>query len=391
MPKPTFALSHIAAAIAALLVAYGSAAVIVYQAATSFGANTAQIGSWFTSLSLACGTLTLFLSYRYKAPIMVAWCTPGAALMVGIQGVHLPEAIAAFMFAGALMLFISVTGLFNRLVSLIPKTLASAMLAGILINFGAKVFVGMEHQTLLVAMMLLTYLISKIRYARYSLLFMLLIGFTTAYQLDLLAIEKLTWRAPELVWVTPDFNFQVMISVGIPLFITSLVTQNVPAITILRMHGYTLVPDKPLVTWSSIGTLLMAPFGAFKINLAAISSAITMGSDVDPDTHKRYIANIWLAVFYFIVACFGGAVVSLFNALPKELLLSLAGIAIFGTLTNNITQAWSDESTREASLITLLTSASGMTLLGIGSAFWGLLFGLMVYHLNHYIETKKRA
>lgn len=390
MPKPIFSASHFAAAIAAILVSYGSAAVIIYQAALSFGATTAQISSWFTSLSLACGAFTLFLSLRYKAPIMIAWCTPGAALMVGIQGVQLPEAVAAFLFAGALMLFVSVTGLFNRLVSLIPKTLASAMLAGILINFGSKVFVAMEHQTLLVAMMLLTYLFSKIRYARYSLLFMLLIGFGTAYQLDLLKFDQLVWRPPQLVWVTPDFNLQVMISVGIPLFITSLVTQNVPAITILRMHGYTQVPDQPLVTWSSLGTLLMAPFGAFKVNLAAISSAITMGSDVDPDPNKRYLANVWLGALYFVVACFGGAVVSLFDALPQELLFSLAGIAIFGTLLNNISQAWSDEPTREASLITLLASASGMTLLGIGSAFWGLLLGIMVYHLNQYIERKKK-
>ncbi len=390
MVKPTFSASHFAAALTAILVSYGSAAVIIYQAASSFGATPSQISSWFTSLSLACGVLTLFLSLRYKTPIMVAWCTPGAALMVGMQGIQLPDATAAFVFAAALMFFFSITGLFNRLAALIPKTLASAMLAGILINFGSKVFVAMEEQTLLVALILITFLLSKIRFARYSLLFMLIIGFTTAYHLDLLKLEQLTWSPPQLVWVTPSFNLQAMISVGVPLFITSLVTQNVPAMAILRMHGYTNVPDKPLVTSSSLATMLMAPFGAFKVNLAAISSAITMGSDVDPDPSKRYMANVWLAILYFIMALLGGAVVSLLNALPSALLLSLAGIAIFGTLLSNISQAWSEEATREASLITLLASASGMTLLGIGSAFWGLLIGIMVYHLNQYIERKKK-
>lgn len=390
MVKPTFSASHFAAALTAILVSYGSAAVIIYQAASSFGATPPQISSWFTSLSLACGVLTLFLSLRYKTPIMVAWCTPGAALMVDMQGIQLPEATAAFIFAAALMFFFSVTGLFNRLATLIPKTLASAMLAGILINFGSKVFIAMEEQTLLVALMLMTFLLSKIRFARYSLLFMLIIGFTTAYHLDLLKLEQLTWSPPQLVWVAPSFNLQAMISVGVPLFITSLVTQNVPAMAILRMHGYTTVPDKPLVISSSLATMLTAPLGAFKVNLAAISSAITMGSDVDPDPSKRYMANVWLAILYFIMALLGGAVVSLLNALPSALLLSLAGIAIFGTLLSNISQAWSEEATREASLITLLASASGMTLLGIGSAFWGLLIGIMVYHLNQYIERKKK-
>lgn len=390
MVKPIFSASHFAAALTAILVSYGSAAVIIYQAASSFGATPTQISSWFTSLSLACGVLTLCLSLRYKVPIMIAWCTPGAALMVGMQGISLPAATAAFIFAAALMLFFSLTGLFNRLAALIPKTLASAMLAGILINFGSKVFVAMQEQTLLVTLMLITFLFSKIRFARYSLLFMLIIGFSTAYHLNLLKLEALTWSPPQLVWVTPEFNLQAMISVGVPLFITSLVTQNVPAMAILRMHGYNNIPDKPLVSSSSIGTILMAPFGAFKVNLAAISSAITMGNDVDSDPNKRYMANVWLAFLYFIMAFLGGAVVSLLNALPSALLLSLAGIAIFGTLLNNITQAWSEEPTREASLITLLASASGMTLLGIGSAFWGLLIGIVVYHLNQYIERKKK-
>ncbi|NOL49144.1 benzoate/H(+) symporter BenE family transporter [Pelistega europaea] len=390
MTKPILSASHFAAAVAALLVSYGSSAVIIYQAALSFGSTPIQINSWFTSLGIACGLLTLGLSLKYKTPIMVAWCTPGAALMVGMTGIPLSEATGAFLFAGALMLFFSLTGLFNRLVSLIPKTLACAMLAGILINFGSRVFVSVETQPLLVGMMLLTYLLSKIRFPRYSLMFMLLIGFGCAYFLDLLNLDHIRWNNPQLVWLNPSFNLQVIISVGIPLFITSLVTQNVPAMTILKMYRYDNIPEKPLVSSSALATVLMAPFGAFMVNLAAISAAITMGDDVDPDPKKRYIANIWLAVLYFLAAVLGGTIVSVFDALPKELLTALAGIAIFGTLLSNLLQAWNDEPTREASLITLLTSASGMTLLGIGSAFWGLIFGIMVYHLNLYVQRQKR-
>lgn len=391
MTKPTLSASHFAAALAALLVSYGSSAVIVYQAALSFNSTPAQINSWFTSLSIACGLLTLIFSVKYKAPVMIVWSTPGAALMVGMQGIPLSDAVGAFIFTGLLMFFFALTGLFKHLSAMIPKTLACAMLAGILINFGSKVFVSMEQQTLLVSLMLVTYLLSKIRFARYSLLFMLVVGFSCSYFLDLLHLEKLHWEAPQLVWLDPAFNMQAIISVGIPLFITSLVTQNVPAMTILRMHHYDKVPETPPISGAALTTAILAPFGTYTVNLAAISAAITMGPDVDPDPKKRYIANIWLAGLYFIMAILGGMLVSIFEALPKEFLMALAGIAIFGTLLSNMIQAWDDEPTREASLITLLASASGMSLLGIGSAFWGLVFGTMVYHLNQYIQRKRAA
>lgn len=381
-----FSSSHLAAAIAAILVSYGSSAVIVYQAALAFAATPEQINSWFTSLGLACGLLTLIMSFKYKAPIMFAWCTPGAALMVSLTGIPMGEAVMAFIFAGALMLVVSLTGFFDRIVALIPRTLASAMLAGILINFGSRVFTSMESQTVLVVLMLLTYLLSKFRFARYSLLLMLVVGFGYAYMMDLLNLDALQWQAPTLVWLEPSFNLQSIISVGIPLFITALVSQNVPGMAILRAYQYD-TPGKPLINSSALATVLLAPFGAFMVNLAAISASLTLGKEVDPNPNTRYRANILMAFFYLILAACGGAVVSLFTALPSELLWALAGIAIFGTLISNIDSAWSEPSTREASLITLLASASGMTLWGIGSAFWGLLIGVGVYHLNQKIKS----
>lgn len=381
----SFSSAHIAAAIAAILVSYGSSAVIIFQAAQTFGSTPQQINSWFTALGLGCGLLTLFLSWRYKAPVMVAWSTPGAAMMVGMSGVSLSEAVGAFVFAAALMLLVSASGFFGRLVAMIPKTLAAAMLAGILINFGSKVFVSMQSQTVLVLLMLTTYLLSKIRFPRYSILLMLVAGFAYAALAGLLHLENLRWQAPTLQWLAPEFKLGTLISVGVPLFIATLVTQNVPGIAVMRAYDYT-TPATPLINATALGSVLLAPFGAFMMNLAAISAAITMGRDVDPDPQKRYLANIWLSMFYFILAALGGMVVSLFAALPSELLWALAGIAIFGTLLANLIGAWEDESTREASLITLLTSASGMTLLGVGSAFWGLVFGILVYHLNRTLQ-----
>lgn len=381
-----FTSNHLAAAIAAIIVAYGSSAVIVFQAAQALGGTPEQINSWFTSLGLGCGLLTLLYSWKLKTPIMFAWCTPGAALMVSMTHIPMNEAVMAFIAAAILMLIVSITGFFDRLVNLIPRTLASAMLAGILINFGSKVFVSMQSQTILVLLMLLTYLLSKFRFARYSLLLMLAVGFTYAYVMGLLNLSALRWQVPTLVWLAPSFNLQSIISIGIPLFITALVSQNVPGMAVLRAYHYT-TPGAKMVNGSAIGTLLLAPFGAFMINMAAISASLTMGKEVDPNPTHRYRANIIMAIFYLLLAGCGGVVVTLFAALPGELLWSLAGIAIFGTLITNIDNAWSDPSTREASLITLLASASGMTLFGIGSAFWGLVIGVMVYHLNRRIKS----
>ena len=375
-----FSSSHLAAAIAALLVSYGSSAVIIYQAALAFGATPGQIASWFTVLGLGCGILTWGLSMRYQAPVMMAWCTPGAALMVGSSGVPLAQAVSAFMFAGALMLLVSASGWFDRLVKLVPATLASAMLAGILINFGSKVFTAMQSQTLLVVIMLAMYLISKIRWPRYSILLMLLAGFGYAAAAGLLN-GGWEWRAPTLEWVTPQWHLGNILSVGLPLFIAALATQNVPGIAIMRAYGYD-TPAKPLINSASALTVLLAPFGAFMINLAAISAAICMGSDVDKHPSRRYLANVLLGGLYFVMAAAGGMVVSVFSALPAPLLAALAGIAIFGTLQTNLINAWQDEATREASLITLLAAASGMTLFGLGSAFWSLVLGVAVYHLN---------
>lgn len=387
MPKLTdFSASHFAAAVAAFLVSYGSSAVIIYQAALAFGASPSQIVSWFTALALVCGALTLGLSLRYKAPVMIAWCTPGAAVLAGLEGIALNDAVTGFMAAAAAMWLVSAFGWFDRLVRMIPAPLAAAMLAGILINFGSRVFGAMGSQTALVLIMLAVFFLTKIRLPRYSILLMLAAGFGYAAWAGLIDWSRLVWRNPVLEWVSPGLHLGHMVSVAVPLFIASLATQNVPGMAVLRSYGYQ-TPARPLVESSAAGTLLAAPFGAFMVNLAAISAAICMGSDVDKKPERRYLATVLLGVIYLLMAAAGGVTVAMFTALPAELMAALAGIAVFGTLQANLVAAWQHENSREAALVTLLASASGMTLLGIGSAFWGLVLGLAVYHLN--LKTAK--
>lgn len=388
--KYRFAPSHFAASLSMLIVSWGSAAVIIFQAATALGASSSQTTSWFTTLALVSGLLSIGLSWKYKVPIYVAWSTPGAALIALTSGIPLEEAIGASIFAGVLSLILGVSGLFAWMVKHIPANIASAMLAGILISFGTGIFTSMQTDASMVLIMLLIYLLSKLYWPQYSLLLMLFVGSAYAFLMGELHFETLSWQWPTLEWVSPSFHWQTLLSLGIPLFLVTLSTQNIPGVAVLHSHHYR-PPVSPLIAATGLGTVLFAPLGAFMMNLAAISAAICMSEDVDYDPKQRYKAVVVNGLMNFGVALMGGMVVMLFGALPKALLLTLAGMAILGTLIGNLVTAFADTDTREAALLTLLASASGIQLWGISSAFWGLLLGMLVYHLNRYAARRKQS
>ena len=379
--------SYLTASFTMLIVSWGSAAVIIFQAANSLGANNTQITSWFTILALLSGLASMALSWRYRVPIYIAWSTPGAALIALTSGIPLNEALGAAMFAGLLALLLGLSGLFAWMVKHIPANIAAAMLAGILINFGMGIFTSMQTDAAMVLLMLVVYLISKLFVPRYSLVLMLLVGAAYAYVSGSLHFEVLHWQWPSLEWVAPVFHWQTLLSLGVPLFLITLSTQNIPGVAVLHSHGYR-PPVSPIMVSTGLLTMLFAPFGAFMLNLAAISAAICMGDDVDPDPKQRYKAMLVNGVMNFGVVLMGGMVVMLFGALPKALLLTLAGIAILGTLMGNLVTAVADADTREAALLTLLAAASGIQLWGISSAFWGLLIGMAVYHLNRFAVNR---
>lgn len=388
--KYRFAPSHFAASLSMLIVSWGSAAVIIFQAATALGASSSQTTSWFTTLALVSGLLSIGLSWKYKVPIYVAWSTPGAALIALTSGIPLEQAIGASIFAGVLSLILGVSGLFAWMVKHIPANIASAMLAGILISFGTGIFTSMQTDASMVLIMLLIYLLSKLYWPQYSLLLMLFVGSAYAFLMGELHFEALSWQWPTLEWVSPSFHWQTLLSLGIPLFLVTLSTQNIPGVAVLHSHHYR-PPVSPLIATTGLGTALFAPLGAFMMNLAAISAAICMSEDVDSDPKQRYKAVVVNGLMNFGVALMGGMVVMLFGALPKALLLTLAGMAILGTLIGNLVTAFADTDTREAALLTLLASASGIQLWGISSAFWGLLLGMLVYHLNRYAARRKQS
>lgn len=367
--------ASIAAGFVTVLVGFSSSAALVYQAAASAGADSQQVSSWIGALGLGMGLTCIGLSLRYRKPVVTAWSTPGAALLAtSLVGVPMAEAIGAFVFCGLLIMLSGMTGWFERIMDRIPLSIASALLAGVLARFGMDVFVAMKSQLLLVLAMFLAYLISKRLWPRYAVLTVLVLGAVLASTQGLMRVEVFDLAFATPVFTAPAFSLSTLIGVGIPLFVVTMASQNVTGYAVIRASGYD-TPVSPLITWTGLTTLVLAPFGCFALNLAAITAAICMGKEAHEDPAKRYGAAVAAGVFYLVVGALGATVASVFAAFPKELIMAIAGLALLGTIASGLATAMKEDSQREAALITFLVTVSGMNLFGISSAFWGLIAG----------------
>ncbi|HEY9102637.1 benzoate/H(+) symporter BenE family transporter [Chitinimonas sp.] len=370
MPLPSLAAGFIT-----VLVGYTSSAAIIFQAASAAGATPAELASWLMVLGIGMGLTCIGLSLRYRIPISTAWSTPGAALLVSsLPGVSMPEAIGAFVFSAALITLSGVTGWFERAMKHVPLSIAAAMLAGVLLRFGMNAFGALQQQFGIVLPMLLVYLVFKRFLPRYAIVVVLLVGCSLAAWHGLVHLEGLDFSLAQPLWTTPVFDWKVLVGVGLPLFVVTMASQNIPGVAVLRSAGYA-PPISPLIGWTGLCNLLLAPFGCFAINLAAITAAICAGREAHEDPAQRFRASVAAGGFYLLLGLLGGSVGALFAAFPKELVLAIAGIALFGALANGLTLAMREEHQREPALITFLVTASGLSLGGIGSAFWGLVAG----------------
>ena len=370
-------LSAIAAGFVTVLVGFASSAVIVFQAAQSLGATPEEISSWMWALGLGMGLTCIGLSLRYRMPVVTAWSTPGAAMLIGsVAGLPLSDAIGAFLMSALLIAASGFSGLFERMISRIPASLASGMLAGVLLRFGIDAFAAMKTQLGMVLTMFAVYLLARRLLPRYAVILTLLVGIAFAAGLGLLRVDGLSLELAKPVFTTPTFSLAAIVGIALPLFIVTMASQNVPGVAVIRASGYA-IPISPVVGWTGLVNLLLAPFGAFALNLAAITAAICMGREAHEDAARRYVAAIAAGVFYVVVGLFGATVAALFAAFPKELILAIAGIALLGTIGNSLAAALRDEAEREPALVTFLVTASGLSLAGIGSAFWGLLAGVV--------------
>ena len=379
-------LSHITSGFLAVLVGYTSSVAIIFQAATAIGATQAQLNSWLLSLGLGMAVTCIGLSFYYKKPILTAWSTPGAALLAtSLVGVSMSDAIGAFLFSALLIIISGLTGSFERISKIISPAIAAAMLAGVLLQFCLEIFVYLQQEFVLVGIMCAVYLLGKRYFALYAIPAVLLIGILLSYFLDLFSSAKIQLELAEFVFTMPTFSIATLISIGIPLFIVTMTSQNMPGIVVMKAANYH-PPISPIITTTGVTTFLLAPFGGFAFNLAAITAAICMGEDAGKDRDKRYLASVSAGVFYFIAALFGATVVALFSISPKALVLPLAGLALLTTLGNSMAQALESAKDREAALITFLVTSSGMVFFGIGSAFWGLVAGIVVQMI---LQAKK--
>ena len=360
-----------------VLVGFASSAVIVFQAAQTVGADQVEIASWMWALGIGMGVTCIGLSLRYRMPVVTAWSTPGAAmLVVGASTLPLSDAIGAFVLAALLATVAGFSGVFEKAMRRIPVSLASGMLAGVLLRFGLDVFVSVGTQPLLVLAMLATYLLGRRLLPRYAVIATLLVGVAIAASRGLMHVDQVQLQLARPVFTMPTLSWAAVFGIALPLFIVTMASQNVPGVAVLKASGYD-APVSPVVGWIGAVNMVLAPFGGYALNLAAITAAICMGRDVHEDPARRYTAAVSAGAFYIVIGLFGATVAAVFAAFPKELVAALAGIALLGTIGNSLAVAMREEVEREPALVTFLVTASGLSMAGIGSAFWGLVAGVL--------------
>lgn len=386
--RKDLSLSAVIAGLIAVIISYAGPLIIVFQAAREAHLPSDQVSSWIWAISIGSGLTGLLLSWRLKVPVITAWSTPGAALLVSmLPTVSLPQAIGAYIVASLIIAVVGLSGAFDKLMSRLPKAIAAAMLAGILFRFGAGLFTSVTLQPALVLAMIAAYLLGKRLSPRYAILAVLLVGCAVAAGLGEFNGGSITLAVAQPIFMAPEWNWHAIINIGLPLALVTLTGQYVPGMAVMRSAGYS-TPARSIVSWTALTSVLLAPFGSHGINLAAITAAICTGREAHEDKDKRYIAGIACGLFYLLMGVFGATLASVFAALPKELIAALAGLALFGAISAGLSGAMADEKQREAALITFLVTASGMSFLGLAAAFWGLIFGLVAHGVLTYTRDK---
>ena len=389
-------LSAFSAGFVAVLVGFTSSVAIVFQAALAFHASPEVLASWMWSLGLGMGLCTLVPSLWLRKPVMVAWSTPGAAVLAtaGLAGgFSMAEAVGAFMVCAALITLCGVTGWFERVMNHLPVAIASGLLAGVLTRFGLQAFAAAQTALPLVVLMLVTYLVGKRLLPRYTVPLTLLSAIVFIAITSGFTRADIAFGLASPVFVAPVFTLSAAISLALPLFVVTMASQNLPGVIAIQAAGYGRqpgeannqdIPISKIITLTGLATLVLAPFGAFALNLSAITAAICMGREAHPDPTKRYTAAVSCGLLYVLIGLFGGTITGVLTAFPKELIAGIAGLALLGTIGSALTTALRDDLHREAALITFLVTLSGVVIAGVGSAFWGVLAGALALFVQQY-------
>ncbi|MDH2521471.1 benzoate/H(+) symporter BenE [Acinetobacter baumannii] len=381
--KNDWSISATVAGFLAVLISYSGPLIIFFQAAQRAHVSTDMMVSWIWGISIGAAVSGIYLSIKYKTPVITAWSAPGTALLVTLfPNISLNEAVAAYITSAIVIFLIGITGYFDKLLKWIPQDVAAGMMAGILFQFGISLFTASDSMPLIVFSMLIVFLIAKRLMPRYTMIWVLAAGVLLSLILGKMNPVDVSFNLAIPQWISPEWTWNSTLNLAVPLILVSLTGQFLPGMAIMKLSGYD-TPAKPIITATSIASLAVACIGGITIVLASITAALCMGKDAHELKEKRYIAGIANGIFYILGGLFAGSIVMLFSLLPKELVAALAGLALLGAIATNISVAMKNDGQRDAALITFLASASGMHFLGLSSVFWGICIGVIA----HFILT----
>ncbi|EXE62085.1 benzoate transporter family protein [Acinetobacter sp. 1542444] len=383
--KNDWSISATVAGFLAVLISYSGPLIIFFQAAQRAHVSTDMMVSWIWGISIGAAVSGIYLSIKYKTPVITAWSAPGTALLVTLfPNVSLNEAVAAYITSAIVIFLIGVTGYFDKLLKWIPQDVAAGMMAGILFQFGIGLFTASNSMPFIVFSMLIVFLIAKRLMPRYTMIWVLAAGVLLSLILGKMNPVDVSFSLAIPQWISPEWTWNSTLNLAVPLILVSLTGQFLPGMAIMKLSGYD-TPAKPIITVTSIASLAVACIGGITIVLASITAALCMGKDAHELKEKRYIAGIANGIFYILGGLFAGSIVMLFSLLPKELVAALAGLALLGAIATNISVAMKNDNQRDAALITFLATASGMHFLGLSSVFWGICIGVIA----HFILTPR--
>ncbi|MGN8020900.1 benzoate/H(+) symporter BenE family transporter [Phyllobacterium sp. 22229] len=373
--------SVIASAVVAAIVGFGGTLALIIAAAQALGATQAQTASWVTALCLAMFISTGFLSWRYKMPIITAWSTPGLALIGASTGFTMQQGVGAFIVTAIAIIITGLVKPVSGLVSKIPASIASGMLAGVLFAFLTGAARTIPVDPLFVLPLVLLFFVIRLFNPAMAVLAVLSGGILFAFLSGRVASVP-DIGLSTLTLIMPVFDTRAIIGIALPLYLVTMASQNLPGFAVLRAAGYE-PPTAAALQVTGLLSLLTAPFGAHTSNMAAISAAICTGPDAHPDPAQRWLTGPFYALSYLILAIFGASLVALFAVLPAPLIALVAGLALIGAFANALTIALKNETERLAAVVTFAVTASGISIAGIGAAFWALVAGLLVVAFDH--------
>jgi benzoate membrane transport protein len=379
-------LSLTSTALVTIIVGFASTTLIVIEGHKALGANAAQQASTISILCYGMAITAFFLGLRYRQPLLMAWSTPGSALFVTSHaGVTFPEAIGAFIFAAALMILTALIKPLSIAIAKMPSSIASAMFAGVLLHYVLGVPGAALDMPVFVLALVLAFFALRMFLPLFAVPITMALGLVFAMTSGGVS-QPIPLGITPLTFDWPQWNWRAFIGLGVPLYLVTMASQNLPGFAVMKAHGYE-PPVAPTLFATGLASFLAAPFGGHAINMAAITATMAAGPDCHPDPKQRWKMLLPFSAMYVVVGLAAGTFVAVLGGLPKPLVTAMAGLALFSPLMGGIAGMMKEPKDIEAALVTFLVAASGITIFGVGAAFWGLLAGLILWGIKRLQAT----